>query len=126
MSAAIVSSSSSSNSVSIEKQLYNAAAAADFNECKRLYQEGANINMAIMGSVDGPIDQSAKEKNALQKEIWQWSIENGACMIFGFRTNPNATKKPAEEKPDSFFTRVSMRRGPGDVLKGTFAHLNDT
>lgn len=63
----------------------------------------------------------AKQKADLKQADRDWwqAIEDGACMIFGISHNLSAESERSG-KADSFFTRVSMRKGPGDITKGSF------
>ena len=110
---------SSANSVSVDKQLYNAAAESSFDEVKKLHAAGGNINMVIMGCFDGPCNPDGS-KGPCSKEIYQYSLENGACILFGCRDPVDQQHKDTQTKPNSFFTRISMLKGPGEVAKGTF------
>lgn len=102
--------------MSVDKQLYCAAFSGDFDECVRLWKSGANINMAIMGASD------PEEQSGAHKTIQKWSFENGAHLIFGMK-HQQPTIAPG--KSDSFFSRISMLRGPGDVAKGSFGQSNE-
>lgn len=53
----------------------------------------------------------------------QWSLQQGACLLFTF-VQPDPSSTPYG-KGSSFFTRVKMLSGPGDVKKGSFAGLNN-
>ncbi len=66
-------------------------------------------NMLLMGGTD---------VSPPNKEIANLAIEYGACMLFGF-TQPKSNTHTSD-KVNSFFTRVSMLKGPGDVVKGSF------
>lgn len=50
-------------------------------------------------------------------QVVEWSLQNGACLLFTFVQK--ATNQ-ASGQSNSFFSRVSMLRGPGDVPKGSF------
>ena len=48
---------------------------------------------------------------------WNTALLDGACMIFGIS---HERKAAGRAKGDAFFSRVSMRKGPGDIQKGSF------
>lgn len=54
------------------------------------------------------------------ESLWWWFIAQGASMLFGISNLPTSFYS-GQDKGASFFSRVSMRKGPGDVVKGSFA-----
>ena len=86
-------------------KVYNAAKEGNFDEVKRLVKIKADINMVIMGAYDGK-----------QKEIWQWALENGACLLWGFQQEAHQSRVFVMK----YNKNISMLRGPGEVSRGTF------
>lgn len=94
---------------SIHLQMLQAARAGNVNLVKELHKKGADINCAIMGGSDG-------ERTPSKKQIMEYAFDNGACMLFGF-TQPKTDTRELERGTNSFFSRVSMLKGPGDVSR---------
>ncbi len=84
--------------------LYQAAFEGREDDAKFLVKNGGDINMVIMGASDG------KHRN-----LQQWAFENGACILFSFKTSTESSI--IEHR---YPKNLSMIRGPGEVSKGTF------
>jgi len=56
------------------------------------------------------------------QRIVDCSLNAGASFLWTIQQSQ--VSRDSHEKPDSFFTRVSMRKGPGDVKKGSFTGLH--
>jgi len=99
------------------QELYNYAFEGNLDEVKSSVSKGGNIHMAIMGA--STFIENNKTDCLKQKEVAKWALENGACLIFSF------TQEKKEEKVVvcKYDKNLSMIKGPGDVLKGTFEHL---
>lgn len=91
--------------MSLDMQVYNAAKDGQFDEVKQLVNLKADINMVIMGAYDGK-----------QKEIWQWALDNGACLLWGFQQEPHRSRLSAMK----YNKNISMLKGPGEVARGVF------
>lgn len=62
---------------------------------------------------------STEEKAAnllAAKQICNWSLDNGACLLFSFRS---AKKRPGVYNMSQYGKNISMLRGPGDIGKGS-------
>jgi hypothetical protein len=94
---------------SVDQQMLTAARSGDLDLVKQLHKKGANINCAIMGGSDG-------ERTPTKKQIMEYAFDNGACMLFGF-SQPKTETRELERGTNSFFSRVSMLKGPGDVSR---------
>lgn len=94
-------------SENINLGIYNAAVEGDLEKVKDLYVQGGDINMAIMGASDGK-----------HKEISHWALNNGACFIFGFQHQASTVEYVKTNK--AYGKNISMLRGPGEVVRGTF------
>lgn len=100
--------------LSIDQQCINAAKAGDVALAKELYKKGANINCILMGG-------SECEKKVERKELCEFACTNGASLLFAFKQDAKTSASACGTGAgDSFFTRVKMLKGPGDVMKGTF------
>ena len=117
--------------------VYNTAYDEKFVEMKEAVQNGSDPDLAIMGICSKqtellkgavePVEIKAvyatltdKEKarvKALEKNLW-WSVGEGACLLWGIQQKDGTRRD--DTKGNSFFSRVSMRKGPGDVARGTF------
>lgn len=100
--------------VSIDQQCFNAAKAGDISLAQELYRKGANTNMMVMGG-------SECENKLARKQLCEFALEHGASWLFAF-TQDQTTSVSAcgSGSGNSFFTRVSMLKGPGEAKKGTF------
>lgn len=93
------------NAIDPDVHIREAAQAGDFETVKQLFSRGASVDMALIGA-------SATK----QKHIQQWSIENGASVLWSFDQEPPKCHVSALK----YSKNVSMLRGPGEVAKGTF------
>lgn len=85
--------------------------------------------LTLLGGVVSTASFNALEPDAqarvriLETRIWELVAQGTsplwACQHSAPLSNPGA-------KPNAFFTRVSMRNGPGDVARGSFAKLDLT
>lgn len=101
----------------IHTQIYRAAQAGNFPLVKELHKKGGDINSVLMGATDGKRMPDGKRSKECV-EIMSWALDNKACYLFGF-TQPEKTYT-LDKSNNSFFSRVSMLKGPGDVAKGSF------
>jgi hypothetical protein len=103
---------------SIDTQIYNCGVMGDLSGVKRLYEQGGSIDMALMGATQS----ITKEENSLNKErkkIASWAIENGATLLFGIQQEEGKWTTEGVKQPH-FFSRLTMKGGPGEVKRGTF------
>lgn len=96
---------------SIHIQLLNAARDGNFELVKELHKKGGDINCAIMG----PPEAGRTNEH---KKILAYAFDNKACILFSFKQPESNIQY--DRSSNSFFSRVSMLRGPGDVAKGSF------
>ena len=96
---------------SIHRQLLNAARDGNLDLVKELHKKGGDINCAIMGPPEA-------NRTDGHKRVLGYAFDHGACLLFSF-TQPERGYT-LEKSGNSFFSRVSMLRGPGDVSKGSF------
>lgn len=73
------------------------------------------IKKLLAESIKSDPTDFAVYKDATQ--VVEWSLQNGACLLFTFVQKES---KQTSAQTNSFFSRVSMLRGPGDVPKGSF------
>ena len=135
------------NNMSDEKNhtntIYDAAFSEQYDVLKNICKTDGDFTMAIMGicsrqeellqnartpkemkKVYKTLSQEEKKRVKALEKMWQWCADNGACMLFGIQQDPKPYQQNTRNKGDSFFNRVSMRRGPGDIAKGSFAKGN--
>jgi hypothetical protein len=102
-------------------EIREAAEALDFDKVKALYNDKKEVHMLNMAIVGAGNTFERKQEQEKCKLILQWATGLGGCMLFFTKKEEEKEKLvTSSEKPDSFFTRVSMRKGPGEVRKGTF------
>lgn len=114
--------------------IYTVARSGDISATKALVESGQDPTLALVGISDyqtellnGAIhpedirkvyktlsSEQRQQVKDLEAMTW-WCNANGSCIVFGM---PHTHK--SVEKGASFFSRVSMRKGPGDIAKGSF------
>jgi hypothetical protein len=57
------------------------------------------------------------------QSIVNLSLERGACFLFSFQQK--GPSREASTKKNSFFSRVKMTKGPGDIAKGSFKNMGN-
>jgi hypothetical protein len=103
--------------MSVDLQIFEAGQKGDLDAVKNLHQHGANIHMALMGATYD--EKTSKE----QRQVAEYAFENGAHLLFGLsRTKMVELNQTAltMSRPNSWFTRVKMVGGIGEVPSGTF------
>ena len=114
--------------MSVHTNLYNAARKGEGDKVKELLESGGDPNLLLIGAVDGKYD-SGKVLNIFMKneesdifdKMAHTALLKGACACFSFNHSGGVTYS---EKGNSFFTKVSMLKGPGDAQSGNFKGLN--
>jgi hypothetical protein len=106
-----------------------AGEALNFELVKTLYQQKPSVHMANMSicGAGNTFEKHAKDSKEAKAamEILHWAMGLGGCLLFFQRSTFRDLDPSSGEKPNSFFTRVSMRKGPGDIAKGTFKKLTE-
>lgn len=117
--------------------VYNTAYEEKFVEMKQAVENGASADMAIMGICSKQTellkgaadpdeikaafatltDEEKARVKELEKNLW-WCVSEGACLLWGIQQKGGPRRD--DTKTNSFFSRVSMRKGPGDVARGVF------
>jgi len=79
-------------------------------ELERLYPTSTHkqwfVDMAVIGAVEGKA-----------KLAGDWALRNGACYLWPFNQARDTTEYI---RAFGYSKNLSMLKGPGDVLKGTF------
>lgn len=81
------------------------------------------LNMLIVGAGNSYEKLSPEERPIQGKrfnEILWWAMARGGCLLFYTKSDSDVISAGSAHKADSFFTRVQMLKGPGEVQKGTF------
>jgi len=99
----------------IDLKVFDCAEKGDLKTVETLLEKGASPNMCLMGSTSKN-GELTKER----KTIANLALTYGADLLFGFYQDDHRT----ERKGDSFFTRVKMLKGPGEVKRGTIGNKN--
>lgn len=107
-----------------EIAVYNAAKEGLLDEVKAAVGEGANANsnkllvqMAVMGAADGKEElQQAHKDYAKQSAVGQWALNNGGCLLWGFKQEPRSI----QFRQMTYNKKMTMLSGPGEVPRGTF------
>lgn len=102
---------------SSDQRMFLHAYNGDLAECKRLADLGTDVVMALMGATPRDKKDETQELRNRRREICDWALNRGAPLLFGI----NQTGSRIIYDGDNFFSRVSMRRGPGDIAKGSFS-----
>lgn len=61
-------------------------------------------------------EKTRKQAKVLSDIVW-YGVSQGGCLLWSIQ---QTEAKGGETKQNSFFSRVSMRKGPGDIQKGSF------
>lgn len=116
--------------------IWDMAYCGDFTNLKSVCKSVNDFNMAIMGSSSASfdilkgcqtyeeikkivptLDDISKKRAKILDQIVRYYVSEGGSLLWSIqakRTNEYDTKL------NSFFIRVSMRKGPGDISKGSF------
>jgi hypothetical protein len=89
--------------------IYEAAKAGNFSLVEEIYKHNESdkfiVQMAIIGAAESK-----------QTSIVFWALEHGACLLFALQQGSTAHSIVSH----NYSKRLSMLKGPGEVLKGTF------
>ena len=96
-------------SPSVDLRAWHAGAQGDVGECEALVGQCANVNMVLMGAAKCP-DRTVKEV------LIKYALAKGACMVFAWQFERNQVTVEGMQ----YSRNITMRRGPGDVARGTF------